>query len=338
MKDNPEGLPPSAALMQMITGFWVSSAIYVAAKLELADHIGEESIGADELALSVGVHPGSLYRLLRALASVGVFTEVEPRRFALTPIGNCLKSGPGSLRAFSIVGREIGWEPWGQLLHSVRTGDTAFGYLHEMGYFEYLKQNPELARLFDEAMTGFVTMNGLAVVAAYDFTPFSMIVDVGGGHGALIETLLKQNKLAKAIVFDRQEVVEIAKNKLTSADIISRCECIGGDFFDSVPSGGDAYFLASVLHDWDDEKSLTILRNCRRAMSSKAKLFLVEMVIPQGDTSFFGKLLDLNMLVNFGGRERTEEEYRNLLSAAGFQLSQLVKTRTPASLIEACPV
>ena len=338
MKDNQEGPSPSAALMQMITGFWISSAIYAAAKLELADHVGDDSTSVDELALRVDAHPGALYRLLRALAGVGVFTEVEPRRFALTPIGNCLKSGPGSLRAFSIAGREIGWESWGRLLHSVRTGETAFGHLHEMGYFEYLKQNPEHARLFDEAMTGFVTMNGLAVAAAYDFTPFSTIVDVGGGHGVLIGSILKQNNHARAIIFDRPEVVAAAKEKLASAGVADRCECIGGDFFVSVPSGGDAYLLASVLHDWDDEKSLAILRNCRRAMSTKAKLLLVEMVIPQGDAPFFGKLLDLNMLVNFGGRERTEEEYQNLLSAAGFRISQLVKTTTPSSLIEACPV
>ena len=178
MKDDNKELPPSVALMQMITGFWVSSAIYVAAKLGFADHMGDGSMDADELAERVGADSGALFRLLRALASVGVFTEVEPRRFALTPIGNCLKSdSPGSLRAFSIVGREIGWKPWGQLLHSVRTGETAFDHLHGMGYFEFLNQNPELARLFDEAMTGFVTMNGLAVAAAYDFTPFSTIID-----------------------------------------------------------------------------------------------------------------------------------------------------------------
>ncbi len=153
MKDNNKELPPPTASMQIITGFWVSSAIYVAAKLGLADHIGDNSIDTDELALRVGAHSGALYRLLRALSSVGVFTEVGPRRFALTPIGNCLKSGiPGSLRAFSIVGREIGWKPWGQLFHSVRTGETAFDHLHGMGYFEFLKQNPGLSRLFDEAI------------------------------------------------------------------------------------------------------------------------------------------------------------------------------------------
>ena len=339
MKDDNKELPPSVALMQMITGFWVSSAIYVAAKLGFADHMGDGSMDADELAERVGADSGALFRLLRALASVGVFTEVEPRRFALTPIGNCLKSdSPGSLRAFSIVGREIGWKPWGQLLHSVRTGETAFDHLHGMGYFEFLNQNPELARLFDEAMTGFVTMNGLAVAAAYDFTPFSTIIDVGGGHGALIGAILKQNPKTRGIVFDRPEVVEAAKNRLASAGLSNRCECIGGDFFVSLPSGGDAYLLASVIHDWNDEKSLAILRNCRRVMGSNTRILLLEMVIPPGDVPFFGKLLDLNMLVNFGGRERTEVEYRNLLSAAGFQLTRIVPTMTSASLIEAVPV
>jgi hypothetical protein len=339
MEDNNKELPPSVALMQMIAGFWVSSAIYVAAKLGFADHMGDNSINADELALRVGAHPGALYRLLRALSSVGVFTEVEPRCFALTPIGNCLKSGiPGSLRAFSIVGREVGWEPWGQLLHSVRTGETAFAHLHGMGYFDYLKQDLELAQLFDEAMTGFVTMSGLAVAAAYDFSPFSTIIDIGGGRATLMATILEQNPQTKGVVFDRPEVAEGAKKSLASAGVSDRCEYIGGDFFVAVPSGGDAYILASVIHDWDDERSLAILKNCRRAMGGAAKLLLVEMVIPPGNTSFFGKLLDLNMLVNFSGRERTESEYRNLLSASGFQLTRIVPTRTPSSLIEAIPV
>lgn len=339
MEDNNKELPPSAVLMQLITGYWVSSAIYVAAKLGLADHIGDNSINADELALRVGVHPGALYRLLRALSSVGVFTEVGPGRFALTPIGNCLKSDiPGSLRALSIYGREMTWETWGRLLHSVRTGETAFAHLHGMGFFEFLKQDPELARLFDEAMTVFVTMYGLAIAGTYDFTPFSTIVDVGGGRGALIEAILKQNPKARGIIFDRPEVVEIARSRLASSGLSNRCECIGGDFFVSLPSGGDAYLLASVIHDWNDERSLTILRNCCRAMDSQARLLLVEMVIPPGDIPFFGKLLDLNMLVNFGGRERTEVEYRSLLFAAGFQLTRIMPTRTPASLIEAVPV
>ena len=225
--------------MQLITGFWVSAAVYAAAKLELADHLEAGPKDADELAQLVGAHPDSLYRLLRALASVGVFTELKPRYFAITPVGKCLRNGVfGSLRAFSIAGREIGWEPWGHLLHSVRSGETAFGHIHGMGYFEYLKKNPESARLFDEAMTGFVTTNGLAVAVAHDFTPFSTIIDVGGGHGTLIAEILKRSEQLTGILFDRPEVVEEAKNKLSDAGVADRCECISGDFFTSVPSGG----------------------------------------------------------------------------------------------------
>jgi len=207
-----------------------------------------------------------------------------------------------------------------------------------MGYFEYLKKNSESARLFDEAMTGFVTTNGLAVAVAHDFTPFSTIIDVRGGHGTLIAEILKRSEQLTGILFDRPEVVEEAKNRLSDAGVADRYECISGDFFTSVPSGGDAYILSSVIHDLDDEKSLLILRNCRRAMRDDSNLLLVEMIIPDGDSPFFGKFLDLNMLVNFGGKERTEKEYRNLLSSGGFQLVGIVPTQTPASLIEAVPV
>jgi len=338
-ENNLRQLPPPVALMEMITGFWVSAAIYVSARLGVADLLENGPRDTDELAHRLGTHPGALYRLLRALASVGVFTEVKPRRFELTPLGNCLRSGvPGSLQAFSIVGKEMGWESWGDLLHSVQTGETAFGHLHGIGYFEHLRENPELARLFDEAMTGFITTNGLAVAAAYDFTLFSTIIDVGSGHGALIAAILKRSPQSKGIVFDCPEVVEGARSRLGAEGVADRCEFIGGDFFVSVPSSGDAYLLASVIHDWDDEKSLTILRNCHQAMGGNAKLLLVEMIIPTGDAPFLGKLLDLNMLVNFGGRERTEVEYRDLLSAAGFRLTQIVPTGTPSSLIEAVPV
>ena len=339
MNKNMEKLPPAAVLMQMITGFWMSSAIYVAAKLALADHMSGGPVNSDELAQRVVADPDTLYRLLRALAGLGVFTETAPRFFALTPIGNLLRSNvPGSLRAFSLVGRELGWEPWGELLHSVCTGETAFDHLHGEGYFEYLKQNPEAARMFGQAMTAFVTTNGLAAATAYDFSTFSKIVDVGGGNGALMEALLRQNPKVKGIVFDHPDVVAAAEKRLVLSGLSGRCECIGGDFFEAVPSGGDAYLLASVIHDWDDERALAILRNCRRAMGSGAKIFLLEMVIPSGDMPFFGKLLDLNMLVNFGGRERTEAEYRDLLSAAGFKLKRIVPTRTPTSLMEAAPV
>lgn len=338
-ENKSQQLPSSAALLQMMSGFWVSASIYAVAKLGLADFLKDGPRSADDLAQSIGAQPGALYRLLRGLASIGVFTEVEPRRFALTPLGECLRTGvPGSLRSYAIVAKEMGWEPWGHLLHSVKTGETAFDHVHGMGYFEYLKDHSDLAAIFNEAMTGFLTMNGLAVAATYDFTPISKIVDVGGGHGALTSAILKKYPKISSIIFDLPDVVEGARKKLEDAGLSDRGECIGGDFFKEVPSGGDAYLMASVIHDWDDDKALTILNNCRQAMSRNAKLLLIEMVIPPGDERFFGKLLDLAMLVNFGGRERTEVEYKDLLAAAGFRLTKIVPTGTPSSLIEAVPV
>jgi ubiquinone/menaquinone biosynthesis C-methylase UbiE len=331
--------PPPIALMQLITGFWVSAAVYVAAKLKLADHLDGGPMNIEELARCVEANPEALYRLLRALASVGVFSEVESRCFSLTPAAKYLRDGvPGSLRAFSMVGREIGWEPWGHLLHSIRSGETAFNHIHGMGYFEYLGKYPDAAELFDEAMSGFVTMNGLAVAEAYDFLQFSKIIDVGGGHGALISEILKRNPQAKGVLFDSHPVVEEARKSLRGSEVEDRCECISGDFFKSVPEGGDVYILSSIIHDWNDDKSQEILRNCHRAMDKESRLLLIEMIIPGGDSPFFGKFLDLNMLVNFGGKERTEKEYRTLLSNSNFQIVRIVPTKTPSSLIEAIPI
>ncbi len=328
--------PPAAKLLQMITGFWSSAAIYTAAKMGIADHLAGGPLATDELARRLGVKPGALCRLLRALGSIGLFTEGKPCRFALTPTGELLRSDvPGSLRAFSIAGKELGWESWGELAYSVETGKPAFGRLHGMGYFEYLRQEPELARLFDAAMSGFVAANALSVVSAYDFSSFAVIIDVGGGHGTLISAILKRASKARGIVYDLPEVLEGARKSLSAEGLAERCEFIGGDFFESVPAGGDAYLLVSVIHNWDDERSLAILNNCRRVMGREAKLLLVEMIISPGDTPSLGKFLDLNMLVNFGGRERTETEYGNLLSTAGFRVTRIVSTSTPASLIEA---
>ncbi len=329
-------LPPSAALLQMMSGFWVSAAIYAAAKLGLADHLKDGPGNVEDLAHKTGANPGALHRLLRALGSVGIFTEVGPRRFALTPLGECLCSdAAGSLRSYAIVAKEMGWEPWGELLHSLKTGETAFQHLHGKGYFDYLRENQELGSLFNEAMTGFVTMNGLAVASAYDFTSISKIVDIGGGHGALTSAILAKYPDMRSIIFDLPDVVKGARKKLEDKGLSNRCECIGGDFLKEVPSGGDAYLMTSVIHDWDDDHAVTILRNCRKAMPEIAKLLLIEMVIPPGDTPFFGKLLDLMMLVNLGGRERTGDEYRDLLDTAGFRLTRIIPTNTPSSIIEA---
>jgi O-methyltransferase/methyltransferase family protein len=335
---NLQEITPPATLLQMLGSYIVSQAIYVAARLGVADHLTDGPKAIKELAESVGAHSGALYRLMCALASIGIFTEVEPQHFALTPIGAGLQTGtPGSLRALALHVGDVKWEVWGHMFHSVKTGETAFQHVHGMGYFDYLQRHPHKGRIFDEAMTGLVSQSITAVIAAYDFTSFSKVVDVGGGHGALMTAILKASSQTMGVIFDLPSVVERAKKNIEVTELSSRCECIGGDFFISVPTGGDAYIMASIIHDWDDERSITILKNCRRIMSGREKLLLMEMVIPPGDAPFFGKLLDLEMLVSLGGRERTEVEYRDLLAVSGFQLTRIVPTHALLSIIEASP-
>ena len=336
---NHPDIPPAAALFQMLSGFWLTQAIHVAATLGVADHLADEPRKVEDLAPQVGADEGALYRLLRALASVGIFTEVESRRFALTPMAECLRSDvPGSVRALArLVGTQAWWQAWGELSHSVRTGKTAFEHVHGAPAFKYLEAHPDLGQMFQDAMTGFVSQTCAAVTAAYDFTTLATVVDVGGGHGALMSSILQASPKTTGIVFDLPHVVEGAKGTLAALGLTPRCECVGGDFFVAVPPGADAYVLTSIIHDWDDERSTVILRNCRNAMSSSGKVLLVEMVIPPGDTPFVGKLLDLEMLAVPGGRERTADEYRALLSTAGLQLSRIVPTEAPSSIIEAIP-
>jgi hypothetical protein len=223
------------------------------------------------------------------------------------------------------------------MLHAVKTGETAFQRVHGESAFDSFAKHPDVGRTFNEAMTDFVAQNIRAVVVAYDFTPLKTIVDVGGGHGSLITAILEASPASRGVVFDLPAVIEGAIREVAVRGMADRCVCIAGDFFQSVPKGGDGYLLASIVHDWDDQASTAILRSCRRAMEDDARLLLVEMVIPPGDAPFFGKLLDLEMLVCFGGRERTEAEYRELLHAAGFELLRIVPTQAPASIVEARP-
>ena len=323
----------------MITGAWITQAVNVAATLGVADHLADGSQTVEDLATRVGADAGALYRLLRALASVGVFTEVEPSAFGLTPMAESLRSDvPGSQRAPArVMGSDEWWRAWGQLGHSVRTGQTLFEHVHGSPAFTYMAEHPKLRQLFQDAMTGFVSQTCAAVIAAYDFTPYATIVDVGGGHGALMGSILQASPQTKGIVFDLPHVVEGAKQPLDELEVASRYQCVGGDFFVAVPPGADAYILTSIIHDWDDERSKVILENCRKAMSPSGKVLLVEMVIPPGDTPFFGKILDLEIMVTPGGRERTADEFRALLSSAGLELTRIVPTEAPSSIIEAVP-
>jgi SAM-dependent methyltransferase len=329
-------VPPPVAMLQMISGFWISRAIYVAAKLGIADHLRDGHRTVDELAAATGTHAPSLYRVLRALASVGVFTEDEKRGFALTPLAETLRTDvPGSLRAFATV--ELGEEhypAWGELLHSVRTGEIAFDRAFGMPVWKFFEQNPENAKTFNDAMTGWTLAVNDAVLSSYDFSSISKIVDVGGGHGSLIASILKANPQMRGVLFDAPPVIEGARHRIGDEGIAERCEAVAGDFFESVPSGGDAYILKWIIHDWDDERSVTILKNCHRAMAENGRLLLVEAVVPHGSEPHFSKFIDLNMLVMTGGRERTDDEYRTLLEASGFRRTRIIPTESAMSIIE----
>jgi hypothetical protein len=331
---------PSIQLQQLISGHWIAQAIAVAADLGIADFLAEGPRSSDELAQATGSHPVALYRLLRALASLGVFTEVEPRRFGLTPMAETLRADArASLRNWAMHAcGDAQWRTWGQLGNSVRTGQPSFKHVHGMDNRQYRAQHPAAAAIFDAGMTSLATQVANAVVEAYDFSELGTIVDVGGGHGALLVAILSANPGLRAVLFDLPRVVEGAREPLLVAGILDRCEIVGGDMFDTVPAGGDAYVLSRVIHGQDDDRSVVILANCRRVMGPQSKLLLVQEVIPPGDSFAYSKVSDLNMLVSPGGQERTEAEYRKLYAAAGFTLTRVIPTRSRISLIEGTPV
>jgi len=272
---------------------------------------------------------------MRALASVGVFTETDGSRFGLTPLAAVLQTGvPDSMRAWATMMGEESYRAWGDLLYSVKTGEPAFDHVYKMGRFEYLRQNPEAAAVFDKAMTDSFGSVHRAVVKAYDFSGFTKIVDVGGGNGFLISLILKAHPQLTGILFDTAPVIQRAKPQIEAAGLVGRCETVAGDFFTSVPTGGDAYVLEHIIHGCDDERSLTILRNCHRAMARNGKVLLVQAVLLPGNEPSFGKLLDLQMLVVTGGLERTEGEYRTLFASAGFQRMNIIPTESGESIIE----
>jgi hypothetical protein len=323
--------------MQMIFGFVTSQAISVVAKLGIADLLKEEARNADELALSTGTQAKPLYRIMRALASVGIFAEDDTGRFRMTPLAEPLRSdAPDSLRDFAIfLGADWHWRAWGDLSGSARGGEPAFERTHGQPYFGYLGANPEPARVFNDAMTSLSTAASAAVVNAYDFAGTTRLVDVGGGHGLLLASILQQYPQMSGVLFDAPSVVEGAKDVIGGHGVSERCDAVGGDFFTSVPASGDAYIIKHIIHNWDDERAATILRNCHRSMTENGKLLVVEMVLPEGNAPSLGKLLDLEMLVLFlHAHERTEAEYHALFELAGFRLTRIVPTKSAYSIIE----
>lgn len=326
-------------LARMITGYWVSQAIYATAKFGISDLLKDGPRPVDELAAITSTHGEALYRLLRALASVGVFSEGPPKVFSLTPLAELLRSDvAGSQRSLALMVGGQQFHAWGHIDHSIQTGETAFEHLHGKPLFDFLAEQPAMASIFDEAMTGIHGRETAAVLDAYDFSGIDVLADVGGGNGSNLLEILAKYPSMKGILFDLPHVVDRARGRVESSGLSDRCQLIGGDFFSSAPAGADAYLLRHIIHDWDDAKAAHILRNCRAAMPPSGKLLVVETVIPPGNAPFAGKLLDLTMLLIPGGKERTADEYQALYEQAGFELTNVVPSSLEVSVVEGAPI
>jgi hypothetical protein len=331
---------PATVLLRMMRGYWVSQTIFTAARLNIADLLRDGPQTCAALSDRTSVPERSLYRLLRALASVGVFVEVEERTFALTPLAELLRSDvPGSLRASGVFMGEVLYRVWNELLPGLQSGEAQFGRVFGAEFWEYLAAHPELAVSFQDMMADLNALTNAAVPAAYDFSGVDCIVDVAGGNGSQLAAILQANPRLRGVLFDLPYALDEARRQLTATGVIDRCEVVAGDFLERVPEGGDVYLLRWVLHDYDDERNIRILRNCRAAMPDHGRLLVVELVIGSGSDpdGWTPRFLDLQMLLNFGGQERTEAEFRSLFSAAAFQLQRLIPTRSPMSILEAVP-
>ena len=338
---NPHELPlPLQIQQRIVTAYWTSQALHAAATLGVADALGDGPRSAEELASATGTHGPTLYRLLRALAGLGIFVADAKGCFGLTALGQFLRSDhPQSIRAWAIALNEPWFHrAWEGLSDAVRTGEAAFEKAHGMGFWAYCATHPEAGALFDAGMTGGSTALARVLLEACNLAAIQTIVDVGGGQGRLLAEVLRAQPHMRGILFDQPQVVAGAEPVLREAGVVDRCEIIGGSIADGVPRGGDAYILSRILHDWDDENASAILRGCARAMAPDARLLLIEQVIPPGNDYAWSKFSDLNMLVNFGGRERTAAEFQQLLDATGFRLTAIRLNATSWEVVEAVRV
>lgn len=333
----PCDLPPQWILFQLTTAHYVSRAIHVAAKLGIADLIEEGPLHYTELAKASGTDASALYRLMLLLTSAGVFAEKDSGCFGLTPVGEYLRSGvAGSRRAQAILlAGPVQQRSWSGLLDIVKTGKTPAG----TSTFEFFARYPEEAAIFNDGMAAGTAEAASAVAAGYEFSRFDTIVDIGGGHGVLLAAILTAHPGLRGILFDLPHAAEGAAKQIEAAGLLGRCEFVAGDFFEDVPAGADAYILKSVIHDWDDTRSVAILRNVHRAMAPQGRLLLIEMTFPvRVDQTAMSQIVarsDVNMLVNLGGRERTEAEFAAILDAAGFRLTRVFPTDGLWNVVEA---
>jgi hypothetical protein len=332
--DTQELYPP---LLSRITGYWASQAISVAAKLGLPNILSSGPKSSDDLAQSTGTDPSSLYRLLRALSSVDILTEGPQRQFELTPLGALLQpESQGSLYGLaSLYGERFHWDAWSHLFDTVKTGETAFKKAHGKSYQDFLEHNPDAKNIFDEALSGLSRFRYSAILSSYDFSGYKLIVDVGGGKGDKLAAILKVHTQAKGILFDLPHLQKEAASLLNTEGVSGRSRFEAGDFFKSVPAGGDAYILSNVLHAFEDNEAKTILSNCASVIDKGGKLLVIELLMPEGTEPSFSKLLDLQMMVIDGGQMRSAREFDKLFADTGFKLNQVVRTQLPTSIVEA---
>ncbi|MDN5005231.1 methyltransferase [Bradyrhizobium sp. GCM10027634] len=325
---------PAVELMKLIGGFQVSQAISAMAELGIADVLKGDVLASNDIARAVKCDPPSLYRLLHALASAGLLEEQADQRFRLTPVGECLRSDfPDSRSAWArYVGRPYVRQSWGNLADCVRSGKSAFELLHQANLWTWRGERPEETAIFDAAMSELSRSGGAAIASAHDFSAYKVIVDIGGGQGALLAAILSHHRDTRGILFDLPHVIAKAQDLLAAAKVDDRCEIVGGDVFKSVPGGGDAYVIKSVLMDESDDSVVSILRRCRSVMTPSARIIVIEHLLTppnQPEVNYS----DMTMMVMTGGRERTQREFEALFAASGLRLEQAVATRSPFTLL-----
>jgi hypothetical protein len=333
----PRRKKPAAEIMRdLSTLYWVPPMLLAVARLEVADVLAAGPLKAEAIAKKVGAHPPFLRRVLRALASVGVFAESADGRFRLNPLARTLRKDlPGSMRDFVLmIADDYHWRIWGDLDYALRTGGNTFEHVNGMPAFAYLQARPDKERTFMAAMANISGTENPAVAAAYPFGRLKRLVDVGGAHGHMLATILRRHKKLQGILYDQPQVVAGAARSgfVTAADVRGRCEVMGGSFFETVPPGADGYIMKYILHDWDDEKCLRILGNCRDAMAAGGRILAVDNVVARGNG--WGMMLDINMMLAPGGQERTREEFESLFRRAGLRLTRVIPTACALSIVE----
>jgi len=337
----PPQTDPAQMVFQLATGYILSAALQTAVKLGIADHLANGPRPTSELAAATATNEDALYRVLRALAMTGVFEETGGRRFALTPLSELLRNGRPGLRDMALwLTSPFHFRVYSNALESVRTGAPAAEKTVGMPVFEYLAGDRELSEIFNDAMTAFSAMVVPPVLEAYDFGGIGVLVDVAGGHGAVLTSILQKYPSMRGILMDVDHVIAGARGRIAAVNLQERCEAVAGDFFKAVPEGGDAYIMKHIIHDWDDERASVILKNIRTALAGKrqGKVILLEAVIQEGNAPDLGKLIDLEMLMMPGGRERTADEFRALFARSGFEMQRIVTTQSPLSVIEAVAI